>query len=44
MSEGHSTIRVSRATKKKLDELKVHPREPYEDVIKRLIEICEKSK
>ncbi|MEM3882122.1 MAG: hypothetical protein QXO23_01860 [Candidatus Methanomethyliaceae archaeon] len=43
MSEGHSTIRVSRSTKKKLDELKVHPREPYEDVIKRLIERCEKS-
>jgi len=38
MSEGYSTIRVSTATKKKLDELKVHPREPYEDVIKRLIE------
>lgn len=40
MSEGYSTIRVSTATKKKLDELKVHPREPYEDVIKRLIEKC----
>jgi len=32
-----TTIQVSEETKKKLDELKVHPREPYEDVIKRLI-------
>ncbi|MBO3801954.1 MAG: hypothetical protein QXS21_03855 [Thermoproteota archaeon] len=37
MSEEYSTIRVSRETKKKLDKMKVHPREPYEDVIKRLM-------
>jgi hypothetical protein len=42
MSEEYSTIRVSTATKKKLDKLKVHPREPYEDAIKRLIAKCEK--
>jgi len=35
-----STIAVSDETKKKLDILKIHPREPYEDVIKRLIEKC----
>jgi len=39
-----TTIAVSKETKKKLDRLKVHPREPYEDVIKRLIERWEKSK
>jgi len=38
-----STIAVSDETKKKLDALKIHPREPYEDVIKRLIEKCRKS-
>jgi len=39
-----STIAVSNETKEKLDNLKVHSREPYEDVIKRLIERWEKSK
>jgi predicted CopG family antitoxin len=29
--------------KKKLERLKVHPREPFNDVIKRLIEFYEKS-
>jgi hypothetical protein len=43
MSEEYSTVRVSAATKKRLDELKIHPREPYEDVIKRLIERCKGS-
>lgn len=32
-----TTIAISRETKLKLDKLKVHPREPYEDVIKRLL-------
>ncbi|MCP8315537.1 MAG: hypothetical protein H3Z51_01555 [archaeon] len=31
-------IKVSEETKKVLDEIKIHPRETYEDVIKRLIE------
>jgi predicted CopG family antitoxin len=39
---GKTTIAVSMETKEKLDRLKVHPREPYEDVIKRLIAKCEK--
>jgi hypothetical protein len=43
MSEKYSTVRVSVATKKRLDELKIHLREPYEDVIKRLIERCKGS-
>ncbi|MEM3832411.1 MAG: antitoxin VapB family protein [Thermoprotei archaeon] len=38
-----STIAVSKEVKEKLDRLKVHPRETYEDVIKRLIERWEKS-
>jgi nucleoside-diphosphate-sugar epimerase len=33
-----SLIRVYRDTKKALDELKVHPRETYDQVIRRLIE------
>jgi len=38
------TIAVSKKTKEKLDRLKVHRREPYEDVIKRLIKKWEESK
>jgi len=38
-----TTIAISEETKEKLDRLKVHPREPYEDVIKKLIEKCERS-
>ncbi|MHA1596584.1 MAG: DUF7557 family protein [Candidatus Asgardarchaeia archaeon] len=33
-----TTIRVHRETKKRIDEVKVHPRETYEEVILRLIE------
>jgi len=33
-----TTIHVSLDTKSRLDELKIIPREPYEDVIKRLME------
>jgi len=33
-----TTIQLSEETKDELDKLKVHPRETYEDVIKRLIE------
>ena len=35
-----TTIRVHRKTKKLLDEVKVHPRETYEEVILRLIRKC----
>jgi predicted CopG family antitoxin len=31
---------ITKETKEQLDKLKVHPREPYEDVIKRLLERC----
>jgi len=31
-------IKISEITKKGLDELKVHPRETYDDVIARLVE------
>jgi len=33
-----TTIQVSREIKKLLDSLKIHPREPYDSVIRRLIE------
>lgn len=33
-----TTIQVSREVKRLLDELKLHPREPYDSVIRRLIE------
>jgi len=39
-----TTIQIYKEVKKKLDALKIHPREPYNDVIKRLIEKWEKSK
>ena len=38
MSSEKTTITVSRRLKAELDKLKVHRREPYEDVIWRLIE------
>ena len=37
MTDKVTTIRVHEDTKKLLDEIKVHPRETYEDVIRRLI-------
>ncbi|WP_245618826.1 hypothetical protein [Methanogenium cariaci] len=37
---GVTSIRVSTDLKDKLSELKVHPKESYEDVIKRLMEHC----
>lgn len=33
-----TTIQISREVKEMLDEFKLHPREPYDSVIKRLIE------
>ena len=39
-----TTIAVSRETKEKLDELKVHPRQLYDEVIMKLIKKCEKSR
>jgi len=36
------SIRIGRETKEKLKSLKIHPRETYDDVIRRLIEIYEK--
>jgi len=38
-----TTIAVSKELKQKLDSIKVHPRETYEDVIKRLVEIMKNS-
>ena len=38
MISKNTTIRVSGQLKRKLDKLKIHPREPYEEAIERLIE------
>jgi predicted CopG family antitoxin len=38
------TIKISEEIKMKLDEIKIHPRETYDDVIKRLIEFYESHK
>lgn len=35
-----TTIKLEMATKASLDELKIHPRETYDDVIKRLVHIA----
>ena len=37
------TIKVNEDIKKRLDGLKVHPREPYWEVIKRLIDYMEQQ-
>jgi len=34
-----TTIQVSKEVKELLDELKLHPREPYDSVIRRLLEV-----
>ena len=39
-----STIRITEDLKKKLDKLKVHPRQPYEEVILKLINSKEELK
>ena len=39
-----TTIRIRRSTKKRLDVVKVHPRETYEDVILRMITKIEEEK
>lgn len=36
------SIRIGRGTKEELERLKVHPRETYDDVIRRLIEAYRK--
>ncbi len=42
---GVTTIRVHRETKEELDEFKIHDREPYEEVLKRLMKkAAEKNK
>jgi predicted DNA-binding protein len=38
MSKKGTTIHLSHETKQELDKLKVHPRQPYEEIIKKLLE------
>ncbi len=37
---GMTSIRISMELRDELSELKVHPEESYEDVIRRLVEMC----
>ncbi|MBN2156200.1 MAG: hypothetical protein JW776_09165 [Candidatus Lokiarchaeota archaeon] len=39
-----TTIQVDKAIKDQLEDLKIHPREPYSDVISRLLQLCVDSK
>ena len=41
--QADKTIRVVAEVKEKLDRLKIHPRETYSDLIKRLIDFYEKN-
>ncbi len=38
-----TTIQISTATKDRLDAIKVHPREPYDSVVQRLLGLAEKK-
>lgn len=40
--EGYQNIRVKLETKDKLDSIKVHPRETYNEVLVRLVDIQQK--
>jgi predicted DNA-binding protein len=44
MSKKGTTIHLSIETKQELDKLKVHPRQPYEEIIKKLLEEYKKVK
>lgn len=39
-----TTIRISQKTKSIMDKIKIHPRETYEDIILRLINITKEVK
>lgn len=38
------TIKVTLPTKKRLDKKKIHPREPYDEVINRMLDIVDHKK
>ncbi len=38
MSESETTISISKSDKERLDKLKIHRREPYKEVISRLLD------
>ncbi len=37
-----TTIKISQETKRKLDKVKIHPRETYEDIIVRLLKVVKR--
>ena len=39
MVQANINIKVTNILKKELDELKTHPREPYHEIIKKLIDV-----
>ncbi|MDP3881363.1 MAG: hypothetical protein Q8Q31_00600 [Nanoarchaeota archaeon] len=39
MEKKITTIKLSKGTKNRLDNLKIHPRETYEEVLQRMLEI-----
>jgi hypothetical protein len=44
MSESETTISISRSDKMRLDQLKIHRREPYKEVLARLLDDIDKIK
>jgi predicted DNA-binding protein len=44
MPKKGTTIHLSTETKQELDKLKVHPRQPYEEIIRKLLEEYKKVK
>lgn len=44
MVNNTTVIRISVKTKRVLDELKIHPRETYDDILKRLIKFFKEGK
>jgi len=37
-----TTIKISQETKRKLDKVKIHPRETYEDIVVRLLKMVKR--
>jgi len=42
--ESFTTIQLSNGNRDKIEKMKVHPREPYDDVIKRLLDFWQRYK
>lgn len=40
---GYTTIAIKESTKKKLDSMKVHPNQPYDEIVRKLISLSKSS-